>query len=290
MSQRSVRRRLGRCGPVAALLAVASVWGVRAQDVRLPGRPDSVKFAVVSDTHIGSRPDEGVAREMAAVRAKWPFEMVLMLGDIVRGNPKPNDFVERFEKPFGPLLDAGVQFYAALGNHDDRSIRFYKPWNMGGESYYSVSRKGVQFFVLDSGRLDPPQIAWIDGALKDSQADWKICGFHHPPYSDGGTHGSQGGVRAVLEPIFVKYGVNVVFSGHDHLYERIRPQKGITYFVTGGAGPVRRGDITPGRMTAASFDQDQTFMVVEIDGDTLFFEAISRTGRRVDSGVIHRQR
>jgi hypothetical protein len=92
-----------------------------------------------------------------------------------------------------------------------------------------------------------------------------------------------------LEPLLVKYGVQVVFSGHDHIYERIKPQQGIQYFVSGAAGQLRKGDVSPSAMTAAYFDQDRSFMLVEIAEQNLFFEAISRTGKTVDSGVIQRQ-
>jgi 3',5'-cyclic AMP phosphodiesterase CpdA len=125
--------------------------------------------------------------------------------------------------------------------------------------------------------------------LRQSQDDWKICYFHHPLYSDGKTHGSQVDLRVVLEPLFVKYGVNVVFSGHDHVYERLKPQKGITYFVSGAGGQLRKGDVRRSDMTAAQFDQDCSFMLIEVSGDDLFFQAISRTGATVDSGVVHRR-
>jgi calcineurin-like phosphoesterase family protein len=125
--------------------------------------------------------------------------------------------------------------------------------------------------------------------LRESRDDWKICYFHHPLYSDGKTHGSQLDLRVVLEPLFVKYGVNVVFSGHDHVYERIRPQHGITYFVSGAGGQLRKGDVRASALTAAQFDQDCSFMLMEVSNDDLFFEAVSRTGTVVDSGVIHRE-
>jgi hypothetical protein len=87
----------------------------------------------------------------------------------------------------------------------------------------------------------------------------------------------------------VKHGVNVVFAGHDHVYERIKPQKGIYHFVSGAAGQLRRGNMDPSDETAAYFDQDQSFMLLEIAGSQLFFQAVSRTGKTVDSGAIARQ-
>jgi hypothetical protein len=81
----------------------------------------------------------------------------------------------------------------------------------------------------------------------------------------------------------------VVFAGHEHIYERLVPQKGITYFVNGAGGQLRRGDLRRSATTAAGFDQDQSFMLVEIEGDRLSFRTISRTGATVDSGVIGRR-
>ena len=91
-----------------------------------------------------------------------------------------------------------------------------------------------------------------------------------------------------LEPIFVKHGVVVVFSGHDHVYERVKSQKGIYYFVSGAAGQLRRGNMRPTEQTAAYFDQDQSFMLAEVTGNELHFRAVSRTGKIVDAGVIRR--
>ena len=276
---------------VAAILVllVGSVWASAAQDAALPNRATSLKFAAIGDNGTGEAAEYDVARQMASQHRAFPFELVIMLGDNLLGRQEPSDFVVKFEAPFRPLLEAGVRFYAALGNHDDPSQRSYPRFNMGGARYYSYAVHNVRFFVLDSDVVDAPQRAWIDSALRESRDDWKICYFHHPLYSDGKRHGSQLDLRVVLEPLFVKYGVNVVFSGHDHVYERIRPQKGITYFVSGAGGQLRKGDVKSSALTAAQFDQDCSFMLVEVSGDDLFFEAVSRTGTIVDAGAIHRE-
>jgi 3',5'-cyclic AMP phosphodiesterase CpdA len=272
------------------LLALLVIAGgvLRAQVTRLPGRADSLKFAVIGDTGTGDPSQYEVGAQMADARTTFPFELVLMLGDNMYGRQQPQDFVMKFERPYAPLLAAGVVFYATLGNHDNPTNRSYPGFNMGGRRYYTYSKKNTRFFVLDSNQMDPAQLAWVDSALRESSDDWKICYFHHPLYSDGGRHGSQVDLRVALEPLLVRYGVNVVFSGHDHVYERTKPQKGITYFVNGSSGELRKGDVHPSAMTAAYFDQDQAFSLFEIAGDDMFFQARSRTGQTVDSGMIHR--
>ena len=152
-----------------------------------------------------------------------------------------------------------------------------------------LSRFGQGKLVFDTNLMDDAQLAWIDATLGAAREPWKICYFHHPLYSDGGTHGSAIDVRVVFEPLFVTYGVNVVFAGHDHIYERITPQKGIYHFVEGASGQLRKGDANRSPMNAKSFDQDMSFMLVEIDGNQMSFQAISRTGATVDVGKIQRQ-
>jgi hypothetical protein len=274
----------------AAILLAGAVWGASAQTAALPGAPDSLKFAVLTDTHAtGSQRQYEMARVMAAVHARFPFEFVMMVGDNISGGHTPKDFVEKFEKPNDPLLRSGVTFYATLGNHDDPAIRLYPAWHMGGERYYSFVRKNVRFVVLDTNQMDPAQLGWVEDVLNDSREDWKLGFSHHPLYSNAKRHGPHGGVRRLLEPIVVKYSVNAMFSGHAHVYERLTPQQGIWYFSSGAGGRLRRGDVEPSATTAAHFDQDFSFMVIEVTGDELVFETIARKGNTVDSGVIRRR-
>jgi hypothetical protein len=275
-------------GLAAVLVASAALYQLAAQGLALPNAPGSVKFAVIGDSGTGDPAQFQVAAQMTRSRATFAFDRVIMLGDDIYDGQSPADLVKKFALPYKPLLDAGVKFYASLGNHDAQANRFYPPFNMGGARYYTYATKNVRFFVLDSDELDPAQRAWITAALKNAREDWKICYFHHPLYSDGGTHGSSVDLRVVLEPLFVTSGVNVVFSGHDHIYERLVPQKGIAYFVSGAAGQLRKGDTKRSAMTAAAFDQDQSFMLVEVGDLDLEFQAISRTGTVVDRGTIHR--
>lgn len=259
--------------------------------VSLPNKGGSFKFAVLGDFGTGSRAQYQLAERMQTVHATFNYELVALVGDNIYGSDRPQDYERKFEIPYKPLLDAGVKFYGALGNHDSRAQRLYKPFNMGGKPYYTFSPKAdVRFFVLESTYPAPEQIRWLEDELRRSGSKWKIAVFHHPLYSSGGRHGSSITLRKILEPLFVRYNVSVVLNGHDHVYERTRPQNGIVYFVVGSGGKLRQGDLdTSTGITAKGYDRDLAFMAAEIDGDVMTFNAISRLGQTVDSGSITRR-
>jgi Calcineurin-like phosphoesterase len=261
----------------------------------MPNKADSLKFAILGDFGTGSREQYQLAAIMKRVHDQYPFNLVTLVGDNLYGSERPQDFKKKFEDPYKPLLDAGVKFYASLGNHDDpQEQRNYKLFNMDGKRYYSFKPDGnqsVRFFALESSYLQPEQVAWFEQELKASNSDWKIPYFHHPPYSSGERHGSDPQIRTALEPLFLKYNVSVVLTGHDHFYERTRPQKGIVYFVVGAGGQLRKGNIdTRTGLTAAGNDRDQSFMIAEINGDEMWFNAISRQGQVFDSGSFTRRK
>jgi predicted phosphodiesterase len=271
------------------LISAAAASGAAPQDPARAGQSESVKFAVIGDTGTGAAPQYAVGQQMAAARATFPFEFVIMLGDNMYGRQAPQDFIEKFQRPYADLLQAGVLFYASLGNHDDQANRFYPGFHMDGQRYYTFAKKNVRFFVLDTNLLDRQQMAWLDDALGRSGDEWKICYFHHPLYSNARAHGGNIELRVALEPLLLKHGVDVVFAGHDHVYERLKPQKGINYFVAGSSGQLRKGDMARSETTAAAFDQDLAFMLVEIAAGVMRFEVKSRTGAIVDSGTINRR-
>ena len=280
-------------GPVQVDAAQTPQQAQRVPATPLPNRPDSLKFAVLGDFGDGSDEQYALAAEMARVRERFPYEFVITVGDNIYGSERPQDFARKFEVPYKPLLDTGVRFYASLGNHDSREQRYYNLFNMDGELYYTFKpdKQNVRFFALESTYLEPEQVQWLQKELESSREDWKIPFFHHPPYSSGGRHGSHVRHREVLEPLFVKHNVSVVFTGHDHIYERTTPQQGIVYFVAGSGGKLRRGDIDRRTgITAMANAQDRVFVVCEIFGDELVFNAISHTGQVVDSGLITRRK
>lgn len=263
----------------------------------LPKKSGSVRLAIIGDSGRGAAAQNEVARQMITWREQFPFDLVLMLGDNIYDSHTAADYRAKFEEPYKSLLDAGVKFQASIGNHDDSNQIHYRHFNMGGQRYYSFRRwekslmggiagAGVRFWALDSRTLDPEQLAWLRDGMKSSGSRWKIVFFHHPIYTSGRYGAGARSLRRALEPILVEGEADVVLSGHEHFYERTHPQRGIFYFVSGAAGSLRRGDITGTDLTARGFDSDYSFMLMEIAGDKLYFQAISRAGETVDAGVL----
>jgi hypothetical protein len=263
----------------------------------LPKKPGSLRFAVLGDVGRGDRAQYDTANELAHWRDVFDYRFVLLLGDNIYSSGTPENYAARFERPYKALLDGGVVFYAARGNHDPPDQEDYKPYNMNGNRYYSFTKEEgvlpiaptrVRFFALDTVNLDQEQLRWLRDELSGSTASWKICFYHHPLYTSGRYRLSSVRLRAVLEPIFRRYGVDVGLSGHEHFYERIIPRGGVQYFTSGAGGALRMHDIRPSEWMAAGFDADTHFMLFEISADTLYFQAISRTGQTIDSGSLER--
>jgi hypothetical protein len=246
-----------------------------------------LRFGVIGDSGSGDPAQYRVGEQLAHAHKYYPLDFVLMVGDNIYGRDSPEDYKQKFEKPYQALLEAGVPFYASLGNHDQPNQRFYKPFNMDGKRYYTLKapRQSARFFAIDSNYVEPEQLGWLHKEACGASERWKIAFFHHPLYSSARTHGSSLDLRKVLEPVFQECGIDVVLAGHDHTYERIKPQKDILYFVTGAAGKLRRGDLRHTDLTEVGFDQGYHFMVFEIQGDSMHFSAISDQGKTIDDGV-----
>jgi len=256
-----------------------------AAPLPMPPLRGGLVFALIGDAGSGDDPQQEVAKAMLNyfVNARR-FKFVLLLGD----NLYDDDYTGEFSTPYKPLLDRGVRFYAALGNHDrDLQIHF-KPFNMNDRDYYSFDDGNARFVALNSNHpADPAQIKWLDGVFVDAAAKWRICFFHHPLYSSGQHAGeSRNVIRPALEPALTRNRVHVVFNGHEHLYERIRPRQTIQYFVSGGGGRYLY-NVHPSDFDEVAVSEHH-FMVAEIAGDRLFFEAITPQQRVLDCGVVFR--
>lgn len=251
----------------------------------LPEIRGSTVFAVMGDSGSGDVAQRQIAQAMLTYfETARRFGFVLMLGD----NLYHDDYQDEFLIPYKPLLDRGVKFYATLGNHDRDLQQHFKPFNMGDRDRYSFDQGNIRFVTLNSNHPgDAAQLKFLDDAFAGAGDRWRIVFFHHPLYSSG-THAAES--REVIRPAFedalVRNRVNVAFAGHEHAYERIRPQRGIHHFVSGGGGRYLY------KLTLSDFDEvgisEHHFMVVQVSGDTLLFEAIAHGQNVLDCGVVYR--
>jgi hypothetical protein len=255
--------------------------------------PDRFRFAAIGDNGSGGRQAMAVAERMARTYAGDPFPLVALLGDICYYGNFGDRYEEVFRRPMGPLLDAGVGFELAIGNHDaalrhsDEGIEEIEAELrlLGTPSrYYTTTHGPADFFYLDSsipgvfGPGSSTQWEWLDDSLASATNQWKIVLLHHPLYSSG-RHGSTVGARERLEPILRRHHVDLVLAGHDHHYERTHPRDGVTYVVSGGGCKTTRVGNSDFTAFAASVLQ---FLLVDIDDDRLTGRCIAVNGGLVD--------
>ena len=257
--RQAVAGGLGLVGSLLTGNALRHAWGLLAREDLVPGEPpdlqlrqdppapsrDMVAFAAIGDNGSGGRQAVEVAEAMARSYEAAPFGSVSLLGDICYYGPISERFDEVFLRPMKPLIDVGVEFELAVGNHDgplflDEGVPdVEETLDLLGTParYYAVRRGPVDFFYLDSGSIvdggGGEQLEWLDTALARAEAPWRIVCSHHPLYSSG-VHGNTDRVRELLEPLLSRHQVDVVLAGHDHHYERTVPIDGITHIVSGG--------------------------------------------------------
>lgn len=211
-----------------------------------------LRFAAVGDIGTGKDGQYAVANAMAQRWQSSPFPFVLTTGDNIYPNGDISQIRDVFERPYAPLLDNGVKFYATLGNHDFQTNRgrdeiAYPGYNMPAR-HYTFSEQSVQFFALDTNlahigdergeKLWRAQLRWLRAALGRSRAPWKVVYAHHTMYSSG-HHGSDNKLLTDLAPIFATHGVQLYLNGHDHHYERTEAIDGTTYITTGNGAKLR---------------------------------------------------
>jgi hypothetical protein len=222
----------------------------------------------------------------------YPYDFMIHVGDIAYDEGTIDQFEARVFQVYGDLFE-NLAFFPAPGNHEYgvpdaapyRSV-FAIPGG-SGERWYSYDWGRIHFAVLDTEADYATQAAWLAGDLAASAAPWKIVYLHRPPYSSG-EHGSDLALRAAIGPVVEAGGVQVVFAGHDHSYERTTPQNGVVYIVTGGGG---RGTYSVGTSEFTAFSEPVIhFVYAELDGDELVLHAIDGTGTEFDSVMIPRTR
>ncbi len=216
---------------------------------------------------------------MDALESDRPFDALLLLGDNVYPSGDPSQVEEAVLDPFAGVLDGGTQLLPVLGNHDDaRGEEQAAALGMPGRWY--VTRVGVVDVIsLDSNRpYAADQLDWLEQTLSESDATWIIATMHHPPFS-GGHHGSSIDVRAAFTPLFDRFGVDLVLSGHDHDYQRFRPISGTTYIVSGAGAKLRPTALADFSVAATS---TRHFLDIAVFEDRMQVRAVDQDGQVFD--------
>lgn len=242
-------------------------------------------MAVAGDTGDSGSHLDAITAAMDALGAEDPFNALLLLGDTVYPDGDPARLPETVFGPFGTTLGRGTSLHAILGNHDVLGGFGDAQLAALGQPgrWWNVRLGEIQLVGLDSNDIDnPEQLTFLDDALRNSDARWRIVALHHPPYS-AGYQGSSERAREVITPIVTRHGAQLVLSGHDHDYQRSTPIDGVVYVVSGaGSGSRRTGEDW---FTAVSW-AEMHFLDMAVVGDMLVVRAVDRNGMVFDEFEI----
>jgi 3',5'-cyclic AMP phosphodiesterase CpdA len=248
-----------------------------------------VRLAVLGDAGTREATQRRVAAQVAAAdRQGRPFDALLVTGDLVYEEGEAGLTEESVVHPYAATFTVS-EIIAALGNHDVDS-------DEGDEIMQRLGRPGatytqdvgpVRVIALDSNHVSSAQTSWLGRILDQPRpaGSWVITVMHHPAYSSG-DHGSEDSVRRSWVPLFARHRVNLVLAGHDHDYERTKPQNGVTYIVTGGGGAELR-DVGRSSFTATSAKKHH-FVDLNVFADRIEGRAIDVNGQTFDTFRIPR--
>ncbi len=264
------------------------------------------RFVAIGDTGSGSVEQKRVAEQMSRWIQDHPFKLVLMLGDNIYGNHEfsgggdPRFFHDKFDLQYAGFEQQGVEFHAAIGNHDQQyqngqaEIDDVKRFGiLGPEGYYKFSspaefdvkgRPLVDFFCINSGLENPEQrrgqVEWFARETAKSKATWKVLFLHEPLYSVRAFHAPAAGLRAQLRESLEKNHVQLVLSGHNHFYARMKPVDGTMQIISGGGG---RHLYSPSNDSCAAIvARKYHFTSVEVYSDKIQISAIDDRGEIID--------
>lgn len=217
-----------------------------------------------------------------------PYELIVHTGDVAYESGTMAEFESTVFDIYDDLF-RHIPFFPAAGNHDYKTASaspfrsvFHLP---GNEKWYSFDWGRVHFAALDTESDYATQATWLDADLAASTAPWKIVFMHRPMYSSG-NHGSDTRLRKLIAPILERHHVQLALAGHDHDYERVNPQNGVEYVVTGGGG---RGTYSVGSSSFTAFSESVIhYVYLEVGVDQLVLHAIDAEGTEFDSVVIPR--
>lgn len=240
------------------------------------------KFAVFGDSGLGAPPQYRVAGQIE----KHAVDLIIHTGDVVYPSGEDKDYPAQLYLPYKNLL-ARIPLLPAIGNHDIETANG-QPWldNFvlpGRERFYSFSYGNALFVALDSYRSNRESARWLEAQLAGTDKLWKFIYFHEPPFSNHKNRNGHADARRLWVPVFAKYRVDVVFSGHDHMYTRFQPKDGVHYIVEGLGGNSFQNINPHAREILVTHNTEYGFGLVEIDGRKLVFKHITASGDVLDT-------
>jgi hypothetical protein len=199
-----------------------------------------LRIAATGDVGEGEEAEWQTSWAISDTAGPAPYGALLLLGDNVYPSGDPERLPFTVFRPFDRVLDDGARLFAIVGNHDagyaDQQMQVM---GMPGTWWVAHLPGDVLLIGLDSNRVDDPnQLAFLQTTLSEATETWRIVAVHEPPYS-AGYQGSSLTVRERFSPLFGRYGVQLVLSGHEHDYQRSRPIDGVTYVISGAGGRTR---------------------------------------------------
>ena len=258
--------------------------------------PGVERFVVFGDSGLGGPEQYAVA---SAIGREAPApDLVLIVGDVIYPPADDASYDPRFFAPYRALLPA-IPFYAALGNHDYEikggqpffdvfTLPRNGPVGLAPESSYWLERAGVRLIVHDTNQgaatLRAQSVPWHTG-ITGRPATFRLVFQHHSMYSSGPSYQEYpaGALRALLTPVYTATGVDVVFNGHDHLYERTRPIDGVVYVTTGAGGAELYPRYFRNPFTLAFVNDRHSYTYVEVRERTLRLRQADTSGQQIDA-------
>jgi acid phosphatase type 7 len=246
--------------------------------------PAPVRFLAFGDSGGGGSDQKALLDQMY----DFPYDLMIHTGDLAYDDGTIREFDANVFGIYTELF-RNIPFFPAAGNHEyntSSAAPFRSVFSLpgdSGEKWYSYDWGRVHFVALDTEASYSEQAAWLDADLAASTLPWKIVYLHRPPYSSG-EHGSDTSLRTALAPVLARHHVQLVLAGHDHDYERMIPQDGVAYVVTGGGGRGTR-PVSSSSFTAFSAEVIH-FVYIEVSETELVMHAVDGTGVEFDSMVV----
>jgi len=255
-----------------------------------------VTFAVFGDSRSNL---DAHRRVVERLRGEVP-DFIIGTGDMVDDGGRDHEWDQFFDVERDLLRDN--VFYPAVGNHDRQGrgrtadnyrALFAVPENSPDpERYYAFTYGQNRFLILDSNSNSfalTDQTSWIERELQAARLDPSIrhvfVTMHHPPFSVS-LHGGQRDLRERWTPLFEKYQVTAVFSGHDHVYSRAE-KNGVRYFISGGGGaPLYPKAPRPAAIDVDAvkyFERTNHYLRVHVAGDFVEVTAIRADGTPIET-------